>query len=175
MPLDLEQFKRAYGKWVAESLPDYRAGKMAEIVKRYPFVISTDVPWTPYRGTPSRQTFAVVTTGGLYLKGVQPPFDTISIHGDPSFREIPKTVRQEDLAIAHAHYDHTLAEQDVNIIFPLARFLELEQEGVVGKVADTHYSFSYVNDVVPLVTEAVPKMIARLRAEAVDVLFLVPV
>jgi D-proline reductase (dithiol) PrdB len=133
------------------------------------------VPWTPYQGRPSKQTFALVTSGGLYLKGSQPPFDTVSIHGDTSFREIPKTVRQEDLGIAHAHYDHGLAEQDINIIFPIKRFIELENEGIIGKVAETHYSFSYVNDVVTLVTETVPKFISRIKAEGVDILFLVPV
>ncbi len=175
MPIDLETFKQAYEKWVEESLPDYRAGRMQEIVKKYPFVVSGDVPWTPYQGLPSKQTFALVTSGGLYLKGSQPPFDTVSIHGDASIREIPKTVRQEDLGIAHAHYDHSLAEQDINIIFPIKRFIELENEGIIGKVAETHYSFSYVNDVVPLVTETVPKFISRIKAEGVDVLFLVPV
>jgi hypothetical protein len=68
MPIDLDKFKIAYEKWVEESLPDYRAGKMQEIVKKYPFVVSDDIPWTPYQGRPSEQTFALVTSGGLYLK-----------------------------------------------------------------------------------------------------------
>ena len=175
MPIKLDQFKLAYDKWVEESLPDYQAGNLKEIVKKYPFVVSDGVPWTPYKGRPSEQTFALITSGGLYLKDRQPPFDTVSIHGDTSFREIPKTVRQQDLGIAHAHYDHSLAEQDINIIFPIQRFLELEKEGIIGKVAETHYSFSYVNDVVTLVTETVPKVISRIEAEGVDILFLVPV
>jgi D-proline reductase (dithiol) PrdB len=175
MPINLDQFKLAYDKWVEESLPDYRAGNMKEIVKRYPFVVSNDVPWTPYKGRPSAQTFALVTSGGLYLKDRQPPFDTASIHGDTSFREISKTVRPQDLGIAHAHYDHSLAEQDINVIFPIQRFIELQMEGIIGKVAETHYSFSYVNDVVTLVTETVPKVISRIEAEGVDILFLVPV
>jgi D-proline reductase (dithiol) PrdB len=175
MPIDLEKFKPAYEKWVEESLPDYQAGNMKEIVKKYPFIVSDGVPWTSYKGQPSAQTFALVTSGGIYLKERQPPFDTVSIHGDTSFREIPKTVHQEDLAIAHAHYDHRLAEQDINIIFPIQRFIELEKENIIGKVADTHYSFSYVNDVVTLVTETVPKFVSRIKTEGVDVLFLVPV
>ena len=175
MTFNLDSFKTAYDKWVEESLPDFRAHKMDEIVKKYPFVISADVPWTPYSGKPSEQTFALVTTGGLYLKGSQPPFDTESIHGDISFREIPKTVRQEDLGIAHAHYDHRLAEEDFNTIFPIQRFSELEKEGIIGKLTPMHYSFSYVNDVVSFITETIPKFIARIRAAGVDVLFLVPV
>lgn len=175
MTFNLDTFKTAYDKWVAESLPDFRAHKMDEIVKKYPFVISEDVTWTPYSGKPSEQTFALVTTGGLYLKDSQPPFDTESIHGDISFREIPKTVRKEDLGIAHAHYDHSLAEEDFNTIFPIQRFIELEKEGIIGKLTSMHYSFSYVNDVVSFMIETIPKFIERIRAAGVDVLFLVPV
>ena len=175
MPIDLDKFKIAYERWVEESLPDYRAGRMQEIVKKYPFVVSDDIPWTPYRGRPSQQTIGLVTSGGLYLKQNQPAFDTESIHGDPSFREIPKTVHPQNLGIAHAHYDHSLAEQDISVIFPCQRLVELEKEGVIGRVPDTLYSFSYVNDVVTLMTNTLPDFIARIKAAAVDVLFLVPV
>ena len=175
MTLDLDTFKPAYDKWVEESLPDYRAGKMDEIIKKYPFIVPDDIPWTAYGGKPSDQTFALVTSGGFYLKDSQPPFDTESIHGDVSFREIPKTVRQEDIGIAHLHYDHSLAEQDMNIVFPIERLIELEKDGVIGRLTDTHYSFSYVNDVVSLVTKTVPQFIDRIKADGVDALFLVPV
>lgn len=175
MPIDLERFRTEYTKWVEESLRDYRAGKMDEIIKKYPFVVSDDIPWTPYRGQPSEQTVALATSGGLYLKDSQPPFDTKSIHGDLSIRHIPKGVRQEELGIAHAHYDHAVAEQDINTIFPVHRLIELEQEGEIGKVPDTHYSFSYVNNIVPLVEKIVPEMISKLESDGVDVLLLVPV
>ena len=175
MPIDLSKFKPAYEKWVEESLPDYNAGKMDEIVKKYPFVVPDDIPWTEYTGDPSKETIALVTSGGFYLKESQPAFDTVSIHGDTSYREIPKTVRQEELGIAHKHYDHSLAEEDMNIVFPIDRLNELEKEGVVGKVADIHYSFSYVNDAVTLVEEVVPEFISKVKAAGVDVLFMVPV
>jgi len=175
MDINLHAFKIAYEKWVEESLPEYRAGNFNEIIKKYPLIVSDGVPWTPYKGRASEQTFVLVTSGGLYLRDSQRPFDTDSIHGDPSFREIPKTVRQEELGIAHAHYDHSLAEQDINTIFPIHRFLELESEGAVGRVANTHYSFSYVNDVVSLVTESIPEFLSRIKSEGVDVLLLVPV
>jgi len=175
MPIDLETFKAAYAKWVEEGLAEFQAGNVLEVVKRYPLIVSEDVPWTVCRGKPSEQVIALITSGGLYLKGSQPPFDTTSIHGDPSFREIPKTARQEDFGIAHAHYDHSLAEQDINVIFPLQRLIELEREKMIGKVAETHYSFSYVNDIVTLLTESVPQLLQQLKAAAVSILFLVPV
>ena len=175
MPVDLESFKAEYEKWVEESLPDYQAGKMNEIVKKYPFVILGDPPWKPYEGEPSEQTFAVLTSGGLFMKDSQPPFDTVSIHGDASIRYLPKTVLQEEIGIAHAHYDHSLAEQDINVIFPVHRLAELERDGIIGSLTDTQYSLSYVNNVVPLLEEVVPALISRLKSDGVDVLLLVPV
>ena len=128
MQIDLEKFKSDYDKWVEESLPDFEAGNVQKVIKNYPLIISDGVPWTPFIGEPSEKTFALVTSGGLYLKGSQPAFNTGSIHGDPSYREIPKSVRQEELGIAHGHYDPSLAEQDLNTIFPIERFMELEKK-----------------------------------------------
>ena len=173
--MDLEKIKADYDKWVEESLPDFQAGKIEKIIKNYPLVQSQDIPWTPFSGDPSEKVFGLITSGGLYIKGNQPAFITDSIHGDTSFREIPKSVRLEDLGIAHGHYDPSLAEQDLNTIFPIQRFIELEQDGIVGKVSDTNYSFSYVNDVYTFITQTVPVVLSHLKEKGVDTLFLVPV
>lgn len=175
MPLNIEKLKADYKKWVDEYRADFEAGKVDEAVKNYPMVISEDVPWTPFAGKPSEKTFALITSGGLYLKNSQPAFETGTIHGDMSFREIPRTVRYENIGIAHGHYDSSLAEEDLNTIFPLQRFIELEKEGIIGRLADTHYSFSYVNDVADFVTGSAAEVLDRIRAQAVDALFLVPV
>jgi hypothetical protein len=175
VPFDSIKFKAAYDQWVEESLADYQAGKMDEIVKKYPFVVPDDIPWTPYKGKPSEHTFALITSGGLFIKESQPAYDTVSIHGDTSFRELPRTVKQKDLGIAHRHYDHSLAEQDINIIFPLQRFIELEKEKIIGRLAETNYSVGYVNDAATLVEKTVPELIRRIKAQSIDVLFLVPV
>lgn len=175
MSLNLEKFRAEYDRWVGESLPDYLAGKMEHIVKKYPFITPDDIPWTPYIGKPAAQKFGLITSGGLYLKDSQVPFDTSSIHGDTSYRELPKTVRQEDVGIAHKHYDHSLAKQDLNIIYPIQRFAELEEEGIIGRLADVNYSLSYVNDAVTLVEKTVPQLIKGIREQSIDVMFLVPV
>ncbi len=175
MPFDFEKFKVAYAKWVEEGLADFQTEKKMDVIKKYPLVVSEDVPWTAFKGRPSEKTVALVTSGGLYLKASQPAFEAESIHGDPSFREIPRTARPEDFGIAHPHYDHSLAEEDIGTIFPLQPFIELEAEGAIGKLADTHYSFSYVNDVVSLLRRSVPAILDRMRAEGVDTVFLVPV
>ena len=64
MPINLETFKPEYEKWVEESLPDYRAGKLAEIVKKYPLIVSEGVPWMPCRPLPNRARSASFPTSG---------------------------------------------------------------------------------------------------------------
>jgi hypothetical protein len=61
------------------------------------------------------------------------------------------------------------------VIFPLQRLLALEKERVIGRVAEMHYSFSYVNDAVTLIADSVPKLLDRLKTAGVDILLLVPV
>ena len=123
----MKQFEERYAKWVEDSRAEYEAGNMSRIVGNYPYLEFHDTPWTPFEGDPGEHKFALITSGGLYLKGKQEPFDTQSIHGDPSFREIPRSLIQEDLGIAHSHYDHSLAADDFNCIFPLYALLELEK------------------------------------------------
>jgi len=171
----LEEFKKRYPQWVQESLPEFQAGQSKKYLEKYPFMTYDDVPWTPFHGKAAGKKFALITTGGIYLRDRQVPFETESIHGDPSYREIPKTVRPEELAIAHGHYDQSLAEKDLNCIFPVYRFIELEKEGIIGGLAQTHYSFTYVNDIIPLMEKSIPEVTRKVKAEKVNALFLVPV
>ncbi len=85
----LEEFKKRYLKWVEESLPEFQEGKTKKYLEKYPFMVYEDVPWTPFQGKAEEKKLALVTTGGLYLRDHQPPFEIHSIHGDPSYREIP--------------------------------------------------------------------------------------
>jgi hypothetical protein len=61
------------------------------------------------------------------------------------------------------------------VIFPIERLIELEREGIIGRVAEINYSFSYVNDAVTLLGEYVPPLLRKLKADGVDILLLVPV
>jgi len=55
-------------------------------------------------------------------------------------------------------------------LFPRDRLIELEREKVIGKVAEAHHSFSYVNDIVRLLTEFVPLLLEKLKAASIDIL-----
>lgn len=90
--------------------------------------------------------------------------------GDWSFREIPTDTDVLDLEIAHAHYDHREADEDVNCVFPLSRMRELEEENFIGKYTPVQYSLmGYVPEVKPILDTAVKEIIPRLKKEGVDV------
>jgi D-proline reductase (dithiol) PrdB len=124
----------------------------------------------------------LISLAGVYRKG-QRPFSTspgmippnlrsmrFKDRGDWSFREIPLEAESTELAIAHAHYDHTEADEDINCVFPLMRLLELEVEGFIGECADVHYTLmGYVPEVDRIVATAVNEMIPLLKERSIDV------
>ena len=91
-------------------------------------------PWAPVVKPLADMTVALITTAGVHLK-TDSPFDMNNKSGDGSFRVIHSGVQTDDLAITHDYYDHTDADLDVNIVFPLDRLRELSAEGIVGAVA----------------------------------------
>ena len=79
----------------------------------------------------SEARFAVVTTGGYSIEGVQEPFVPFPGFDDkvPGIREIPLDVEQSKLRIDHPGYDHRFAEEDVNVNLPVDRIAELAKGG----------------------------------------------
>lgn len=138
------------------------------------------IPWTPLSKPLEQCTLALISTAGLVLKEEQ-PFDQEGERqnpwwGDPSFRLLPRTVSEKDLRICHLHVNPAFAEQDLNCIFPLQRLGELVDEGLLGRLAPTHYSFmGYILRPQVLLEESVPAMIQHLQAEEVDAVLLIPV
>ncbi|MBI2872488.1 MAG: hypothetical protein HYY00_04770 [Chloroflexi bacterium] len=131
-------------------------------------------PWAPLRVPIEKAKFALVTTGGLYVEG-QPPYETDGPQGlgDWSFRAIPRDTPRERIKIAHAHYDLSGPRQDINCVFPIDRFVELEREGVIGRLADTSYSFmGYIQRPDLLMSETAPEVARLLKADGVEAVLL---
>ena len=125
-------------------------------------------PWTPLKRPMREATVALVTTGGVYVKGQQDPFNT---DGDTSYRMIPKTTQRELFGIAHTHYDTSSALMDINVVFPYQRMQELARDGVIGSFADICYSFMgfIPRPLVPsLIKESAPEVARMLVAADVD-------
>ena len=127
-----------------------------------------DVPLATLSMDLSSAKMALVTTGGLYVEG-QEPFK----RGDTSYRLIPSDVRKEDIRIRHRGYDNGPANQDINCVYPLDRFKEMEAEGKIGRLSATGYSFmGMINDTETLINESAPEVARALKGDGVDAVFL---
>ncbi len=129
----------------------------------------------------SESRIAMVSLAGVYRRG-QKPFSTspgiIPAHlramkfrdeGDCSFREVPLEADSTELLIAHAHYDHREADDDINCVFPMMRLVELEVEGFIGECAGIHYSLmGYVPEVQRIIDTISVEVIPRLKDQEVE-------
>jgi D-proline reductase (dithiol) PrdB len=98
------------------------------------------VPFTPFDGDLARATVAIVTAGGVHLKD-QEPFNIADELGDLGYRVIGPDVDASDLMVTHHHYDHTDADSDINVVFPIDVLRGLKEEGVIADVARKHIGY----------------------------------
>ena len=151
--------------------------KMTEREPEYP------IPWTALARPISECKFSLVTSGGLYHKGLEPPFNLSRERdqptwGDPSYRTIPTNSAQSDIGVSHLHFNSQDVREDVNILLPIHRFKDLAAEGKIGAVAEFAYSFmgfqGFPPDTVEWVQTYAPEVIEKMKAEAVDCVLLTP-
>jgi len=141
-------------------------------------------PFTPLAKPVSLMRFALLTTGGLYLKGQQPPFDMEREErdpdwGDPTYRVIPRDTPSERIGVAHKHYNPEDIERDCDVLLPIHRFAELEASGEIGSLATSNYSvMGYQGHPGPRWTtwreETGPAVLRRMREEGVEGVLLTP-
>ena len=98
------------------------------------------VPFTPFERELARSTIAIVTAGGVHLRD-QEPFNGADELGDLGYRIIPRDVEASQLMVTHHHYDHTDADEDINVVFPSDVLRDLAGEGFVGGVAQKHVGY----------------------------------
>jgi D-proline reductase (dithiol) PrdB len=72
------------------------------------------------------------------------------------------------------NFDRSGFQQDWNVLFPLDRLRELRDQGVIGSVAEYHYSFMGAHDPVPMESTA-RSLAALLKKDSVDAALLIPV
>jgi D-proline reductase (dithiol) PrdB len=99
------------------------------------------IPWNPLPRPLKDCRFSLVTSGGLYHKGIDPPFDLERekeepTWGDPTYRLIPVNIRQEEVGVSHLHVNTRDIQEDLNILLPIHRFQELAAEGRIGGLAN---------------------------------------
>ena len=98
------------------------------------------VPFTPFKGSLAKSTVALVTAGGVHLRD-QEGFNIADELGDLSFRVLPEDVDSQRLMVTHHHYDHTDADRDINVVFPIDVLRDLKAEGFIGGIAKKHIGY----------------------------------
>ncbi len=139
------------------------------------------VPWAPFTTQLSEARIALVTTAGINVRGVEPPFDydrewDHPMWGDPTYRTLPWDLRQDQVQAGHLHINNDDLDRDVNIALPVHRMLDLEAEGVIGSLAPRNFSFmGYQPDTTEWRERYAPEVAAKLAEDAVDGVLLTPV
>ena len=137
---------------------------------------SEGVPWAPVNRPLELSRVCLITTAGLHPIGDK-PFNMADKDGDPTYRTIPATARQQELTITHDYYDHRDADRDFNIVFPLERARELAAADCLGGLISKHYSFMGHIDgqhVEALQHEVLPALVRELTEAEPDFVFLTP-
>ena len=98
------------------------------------------VPFTPFEGDLAKTTVAIVTAGGVHLRD-QEPFNIADELGDLGYRLIPEDVESSQLMVTHHHYDHSDADEDINVVFPIDVLRDLKAEGFIRDVARKHVGY----------------------------------
>jgi D-proline reductase (dithiol) PrdB len=128
-------------------------------------------PWTT--GPPlNKRRVAIISTAGLHRKEDRPfTFDP----GD-FYRVIPGDINANELVMTHVstNFDRSGYQQDWNIVFPLDRLNEFQKQGIIGSVAQYHYSFMGAHEPMPM-EKAVRELAGLMKNDNVDAALLVPV
>lgn len=137
------------------------------------------IPWAPITKPLSELRFSLMTSAGINMK-TDPPFDMERekrepMWGDPGMREIPKTATEADIDVNHLHINTAYTKQDLNVMLPIARFREFEEEGIIGSLTPTCYSYyGFQLDPGELIASTMPGVIKRLKEEETEAVFLTP-
>jgi D-proline reductase (dithiol) PrdB len=127
-------------------------------------------PWV--NGPPlNKRRVAIITTAGLHTRNDR-PFQLVR---DDYYRVIPGDVQANDLIMSHlsAGMDRTGYQRDWNVVFPLDRLRELVQEGIIGSVADFHYSYNSSRAKEDS-TDPIREVASLLKKDKVDAVLLFP-
>src|SRR5438309_2003415 len=93
----------------------------------------------PFVGGPplKQRRVAIVSSAALIRRGDKPfPF------GSAECRFLPASVPTGDLLMSHVsiNFDRAGFQRDLNVVYPIDRMRELAAEGLIGGVAETHFT-----------------------------------
>lgn len=126
---------------------------------------------TPLRKPIRESTIGIFTSAGIQLRGDAPLAET----NDLSYRLIDRAVPYSELTVAHQTPVRAWALEDLNVAFPRERLVDLETEGVIGRLAPRAISMvGSITMFTGLLQKTVPAIQKELEDQGVDLLFLFP-
>jgi hypothetical protein len=170
------QEHQLYQDWLTLRRPLLEAKQWTEAMRDVPRLVGLEpaVP-RPLARPLSESSVALVTSAGIAQAG-QPPMDGENIEGDYTFRLLDIDTPVSELRIWHTHFDVTAANQDINVVYPIDRLMELAVEGTVARVATPAVSYmGYFTNVFRVRDELAPAIVEAVRESGADVALLVPV
>ena len=175
-PREIEAFRTGYAAWFARAKPALDERRWKDAFAGFPAQKHSAIPFAAPIKSLREIRLGLLTTAGLYLKDEQQPFDAANVEGDASYRELPLALPRDRLGIAHDHYDHAAAEQDLNAVYPIERLRELVDAGELGELAPVAISTSgYCTRLDTIAEETAPRIAARMKALGVDAVLHLPV
>ena len=160
---NLSGFTKSFGKWRGD-----------EKLAGYPFVENVHTPFTPLRRALPMMNLALITSAGAHIDGTD-PFDIESRDGDVSFREIPIEIEAADLLYSARGFDVKAVQQDRNVLIPIDRLREYQDNGVIGKLNNVWWSISsYTPNAQNVAEDLAPKLAARLVRYEINAALLIP-
>ena len=168
-------FRRLKNKFISRASSSLPA-LAKHLIASYAPLEFADTPWTQVKKPLAASKIALVTTAGIHHR-YQKPFNMDDPAGDPTFRMIDTKTIEEDYTITHDYYDHRDADKDLNIVFPLTRLKEMAAAGVIGSVADRHFSFMghiagpHIEE---LIQKSAPEVAVAFVNDHVDAVLLTP-
>jgi len=125
----------------------------------------------PLRKPIDRSSIGIFTSAGIQLRGDTSLAET----NDLSYRLIDRAVPYSELVVAHQTPVRVWALQDLNVAFPRDRLVDLEAEGVIGRLAQRAVSMvGSITTFTELLQKTVPAIQKELEEQGVDLLFLFP-
>lgn len=148
-----------------------------------------DGPFTPLARPLAQSRLTLLTSTGHFVAGHDPePFGVkemtqekaIARIGDflkaaPDLSPIPFDTPPDQLRVRHGGYDIRGVQADPDVALPLAPLRELQQDGTIGSLTDSAYSFVGATAQTRLLTQSGPEWVEMLRQQDVDAALLVPV
>src|SRR6478735_585036 len=119
----------------------------------------------------AQRRVAIVSSAALIQRGDKPfPF------GSAECRFLPASVPAADILISHVsiNFDRTGFQRDLNVVYPIDRLRELVAEGVIGGMAETHFTAMGSTDPAGM-TIAADQIAGQLQQECIDSILLSPV